>query len=179
MKRFIALAILFACFSVLQAQTTHNPVQGSEDVTLTTKVITPLIIENAQQMDGGGFDLPGDNHNIPDVIKGQKRDLTGNEGNMLLFHMVKEADYKVRFTLDIPLPVDNVSLDAAWHFSENPPSEGIYNWSDPLTQSFDWYGKQYECWIAFYVNAIDATHQDVTTGVKTFTATCSGRYINL
>lgn len=172
MKRFIALAILFACFSVLQAQTTHNPVEGSGDVELTTKVITPLIIENAQEQN---------DHSIPDVIKGQYRDLAseGNSSELLLFHMVKEADYTVRFDLNIPLPVDYVTLDAAWVFTEIPPSDGIYEWSDPLNQKFDWYGAQYECWIAFRVDGIDATDANVTTGVKTFTATCSGKYINL
>jgi len=108
MKKIFFLIAIFACMSMVYAE--HNPTVTSNAVNLSTSVITPFTVVDA---------TPGD-PSLPDVIKGQVRDL--NHFKIKLFEMKRDVSHTVRVNLSCPEPINGVNLDAHWYWFDTPPN---------------------------------------------------------
>ena len=169
-KIIISIIALMMSATIAQAQT-HNPNEG-DNATMSVEVITPFLVENYQGQ--STFDLP-------DVIKGQTRDL--GPDTYQVFSMQKAKGYKVKLDMELPNPVNGVTLNAEWYFFDTPPDTYWDFPNVPLNISFWWGENATELlktngWIALKVSSIDATGAN-TTGDRTFTATCTGYYVGL
>lgn len=173
MKRLILLAVFLGAFSTLFSQTHNDPVD--ESAQMSAKVIRPFSVENYDDIDL---------FNLPDVIKGDKRDL--EEPVYKVFSIGKESGYKVHFTLTLPNSIEGVILNAQWVMWDTPPDTDwgpfpptVLNW----LYGWDWGENATELlktdgWIGVKVNSIDAINAE-DTGVVSFIATCSGSYVGL
>ena len=174
MKKIIYLLVFaLGINTMFSAGTTHNEFDP-EEVEVSTNIIHPFQIWDSITDDD---DDQREDRNLPDVIMSQIHVLNPEEG-ILLFRMTKETMKEVQLTLTLPQPVDGVNLTAHWYFEDTDPF-GTYNFpSTPINHDFLWYEQQTEGWIILKVSEIDASAA-TTTGVRTFTASCSGHYVNL
>ncbi len=169
-KILTAIIMLMMSATIAQAQT-HNPVEG-DDATMSVKVIKPLTVENVQEQQP---DI------LPDVIKGQVRELTPQDNSYWIFRVEREAQYHIKFNLTLPNPIDGVELDGFWGYETSPPQWGETGQypNRGLWTNWEWTPSELEeFYIILFFTEIDAS-QAQTTGARTFTATCSAWYHNL
>jgi hypothetical protein len=170
MKKLVFLFAFIFCVGTALAvgPTSGNPSVPSNNVTLSTTAITPFDI----------WDVNGSavNGTLPDVIKGQLRDIP--DQSIELFEMKKETMYYVYLTFNVPQPQLGVNLIAHWRFTDTPPMTPYDFPGVAVNSSFNWYGPQIQGWCYLVVEQIDATGA-TGTGLATFTCSANGYYTGL
>ncbi|MFP4369241.1 MAG: hypothetical protein ACOC2K_01455 [Bacteroidota bacterium] len=164
MKKIIIIMLFVAGFAAY-AQNGHNPTVESGSAELKTKCIAPFTVENDQANSPAPDELP-------DVILGQT--WTGNQ-LYAMFYLTKARFNSVQLHLAFDEnPVDGVRIDGKWAMTTNFPY-----FTDIENNDFIW-GQPFfaQGWIGFWVREIDATNA-ANPGVRTFTCSISGQYINL
>lgn len=157
MKNVILIVIVFLTYvSISNAQ--FNPVQPSDNVTLSTNIIIY-----------GGIDAPftqaeGD---IITVINKQVRPLDP-EVNIINFSINAEAGQNITVTYNKPASVDGVILNGDWY--DDVKITGTYPISKPYSVPAGDYVEVY-----YGMTSIDATNA-TSTGQKTFTIGLSWVY---
>ena len=180
MKKILAFVFMLAGFSLAySAGTTHN-VFDPEDVDVTTTIIHPISITN----------VLGDEETLPDVIKGQIHDLSPDAG-LYVFEIKKEDQKNMEFSFTATEVVDGLDLISEWYWTYTNPgttpdffATGVHTLSSPWVwgnandDSDPAVGGYQTVYALLKVDKLDAEHA-TSTGVKTFTITCSGHYVDL
>jgi hypothetical protein len=175
MKNLIIMIAIFLAASVCYSQTFNAPIPKTS--TLKTTVITPFSVRDFTE-----FTTP----HLPDVIMGQVRTLphNANQDVVCLFEMNKETNYTVYFSnlsVTETSSEGNLKITAHWMWHDELPTNLQDLIGYPLNQSgARWNNpvEQTKAWASIHVEKIDAS-QATSTGVKVFTATCTGYYEGL